>query len=332
MNIMRTALLLAAMTALFLVVGAILGGSTGIGIALLFAIAANAFAYWNSDRLALSAAQAREVDAQSAPGLVQLIGELAGRAELPMPRVYIVDNDQPNAFATGRNPAHAAIAVNSGLLRRLSREELAGVLSHELTHIKNRDTLTMTITATLAGAISSIAQWGLFWGGGRRNGVGVLGSLALAILAPLAAMIVQMAISRGREYEADRGGARITGNPLWLAAALEKISAEAEAIPNAAAQAHPAMAPLYIVNPLHGGGMDNLFATHPSLENRVAALQQMAQAMGIPVPSSPSGGWTPFADAPKWSEQPFNAGSGPWRDAPRRDTSSDGGRMRGPWG
>ena len=335
MNIMRTAVLLAAMTALFVVVGALLGGGPGIVIALVFAVGTNAFAYWNSDRLALAAVDAREVDARTAPDLVQLIGELARRAGLPMPRVYVVDSDQPNAFATGRDPAHAAVAVNTGLVRRLSREELAGVLSHELTHVKNRDTLTMTVTATLAGAISSIAHWGLFWGGGRRNGMGIFGSIALAILAPLAAMIVQMAVSRGREYEADRGGALICGNPLWLARALAKISPEAGDVPNEAVQAHPAMAPLYIVNPLRGAGIDNLFATHPSLDNRIAALQQLAQSMGIAdgqAASASPRGWAPFAAAPEQGEQSVSAASGPWRDDRGRDTSSDGGRIRGPWG
>jgi len=336
MNIMRTALLLAAMTALFLFVGGLIGGGPGIMIALVFALGTNAFAYWNSDRLALAAVNAREVDAGSAPELVSLIGELAQRAGLPMPRVYLVDSDQPNAFATGRDPAHAAVAVNTGLMRRLSRDELAGVLSHELTHVKNRDTLTMTITATLAGAISSIAQWGLFWGGGRRNGMGIFGTIALAVLAPLAAMIVQMAVSRGREYEADRGGALICGNPLWLAHALAKISPEAAAIPNEAAQTHPAMAHLYIVDPLRGMGIDKLFATHPSLENRIAALRQLAQSMGIADgPPAPAGAWMPFAAAPGRGQGSFTDGPGiasPWRDEAGHDNSSDGGRIRGPWG
>jgi heat shock protein HtpX len=337
MNIMRTAILLAAMTALFLLVGAALGGSAGIAIALVIAIATNAFAYWNSDRLALAAVDAHEVDAGSAPDLVAFVGTLAGRAGLPMPRVYMVASDQPNAFATGRDPSHAAIAVNSGLIRALSREELAGVLSHELTHVKNRDTLTMTITATLAGAISTIAHWGLFWGGGRRNGLGILGSLAVAIFAPLAAMIVQMAVSRGREYEADRGGALICGNPFWLAHALAKISAAAAVVPSEAAQAHPAMAHLYIVNPLSGMGLDKLFSTHPSLESRIAALQQLAETMGIADgPASPAApqGWTPFPEATKWGQGSFSPGaapSGPWRDGRRRDTPPSGGWIRGPW-
>jgi heat shock protein HtpX len=343
MNMMRTAVLLAALTALFLLVGAALGGGPGIAIALVLAIGTNAVAYWNSDRLALAAVDAHEVDARTAPDLVGLVGELAGRAGLPMPRVYVVASDQPNAFATGRDPSHAAIAVNSGLVRALSREELAGVLSHELTHVKNRDTLTMTITATLAGAISMLAHWALFLGG-RRNGAGILAGLAVAILAPLAAMIVQMAVSRGREYEADRGGALICGNPLWLAHALVKISAAAPVVPNPAAQAHPAMAHLYIVNPLAGTGIDKLFSTHPSLESRIAALQQLAQSMGVaesPAASAKAFGWAPFSDAPNWGSGAFSPDRGaapgpsipgPWRDAPRHDTSPDEGWVRGPWG
>ncbi|MGA8602270.1 MAG: zinc metalloprotease HtpX, partial [Beijerinckiaceae bacterium] len=260
MQFMRTAVLLAAMTALFLVVGAVLGGRGGMMIALVFAIGTNLFAYWNSDRMALSAVDAREVDYAAAPDLVRLVGDLSGRAGLPMPRVFLVDSPQPNAFATGRDPTHAAVAVNAGLIQMLSREELAGVLGHELAHVRNRDTLTMTITATLAGAISSIAHWGFFFGGGRRS-LGFFGSIAMAILAPIAAMIVQMAVSRGREYEADRDGAEICGNPLWLASALAKIADAAQRIPDEVVEAHPAMAHLFIVNPLTGRGMDSLFST-----------------------------------------------------------------------
>src|SRR4051812_47207445 len=232
MNFMRTAVLLAAMTALFLLVGAALGGRIGMLMALVFAVGANIFAWWNSDRMALAANDAREVDERQAPELYALVRELAARAQIPTPRVYVIDSDQPNAFATGRDPQHAAVAVHTGLISMLTREELSGVLAHELAHIKNRDTLTMTISATLAGAISSIAHWGMFFGGGRRNGLGVIGTLALAILAPIAAMIVQMAVSRSREYVADEAGAQICGNPHWLARALAKISRGAEAIPN----------------------------------------------------------------------------------------------------
>ena len=351
MNFMRTAVLLAAMTALFLLVGAALGGRTGMLMALVFALATNLFAWWNSDRMALAANDAQEVDEQQAPELHALVRELAARAQIPMPRVYVIDSDQPNAFATGRDPEHAAVAVHTGLIHMLSREELSGVIAHELAHIKHRDTLTMTISATLAGAISSIAHWGMFFGGGRRNnGLGVIGTLALAILAPLAAMIVQMAVSRSREYVADEAGAQICGNPHWLARALEKISRGAEAIPNERAEANPAMAHLFIVNPLSGRGVDNLFSTHPNVENRIAALEELAQRMNIgPGGASAPEGWSPFREDFAQASYPagsawgrarphqqgrdggFLSGGGlsPWRRGGDRGT---GGRRRGPWG
>ncbi|MDB5651558.1 MAG: peptidase Ste24p [Hyphomicrobiales bacterium] len=348
MNFMRTAVLLAAMTALFLVVGAALGGRGGMMIALIFALGTNLFAWWNSDRMALAANDAHEISEAEAPDLFVLVRELAARAQIPMPRVYVIDSDQPNAFATGRDPAHGALAVHTGLLRMLTREELAGVLSHELGHIKNRDTLTMTITATLAGAISSIAHWGMFFGGNRRdNGLGVIGTLALAILAPIAAMIVQMAVSRSREYVADREGAQICGNPLWLASALAKISQGAAAIPNERAEANPAMAHLFIVNPLQGSGVDNLFSTHPNVENRIAALEELARQMNIGsgVPPSSGAGWAPFRDdtppanataGSAWGRARggFMAGEGisPWRRGADRDTGKGNEQRRGPWG
>ncbi len=299
-NYMRTALLLAAMTALFVMVGGLLGGQTGALLALGFAAITNVIAWWNSDSMALAATGAQEVDARSAPDLVRLVSELAARANLPMPRVYIVESDQPNAFATGRDPQNAAVAVNTGLMHMLTREELAGVIAHELAHIKNRDTLTMTVTATLAGAISALANFGMFFGQ-RRDGPGPIASIAIAILAPIAAMIVQMAVSRSREYEADRMGAMICGNPHWLAHALVKISGGVAAVPDANAEAHPAMAHMYIMNPLSGAGMDNLFSTHPNVENRVAALQQLAQQMGVrSAPSSflNGGGLRPTSRGP----------------------------------
>jgi heat shock protein HtpX len=317
MNIMRTAVLLAAMTALFMLIGAVLGGQAGMMIALAIAAATNLYALWNSDSAALATAGAQEVDAMTAPDLVNLVHGLAQRAGLPPPRVYVIENDQPNAFATGRNPENAAVAVHTGLVRMLSREELSGVIAHELAHIKHRDTLTMTVTATLAGAISSIAHWGMFMGGNRNNnGLGVIGSIALAILAPMAAMVVQMAISRSREYEADRLGAEIAGNPRWLATALAKISGAAEHIPNETAEEHPAMAHMFIVNPLTGQGMDNLFSTHPNVENRIAALDEQAQRMGI------GAGFRPQQAGA--SRGGFLGGGNPL--APRGD-----GR-RGPWG
>jgi heat shock protein HtpX len=282
MNYLRTAMLLAGLTALFMGVGYLIGGSGGAAIALLVAAGMNLFAYWNSDRMVLSMHGAQEVDERSVPDLYRMVRDLSERAGLPMPRVYLMDNPQPNAFATGRNPQHAAVAVTTGLLQRLSREEVAGVVAHELAHIKNHDTLTMTITATIAGAISMLAQFGMFFSGNRENnnGMGIVGTMALVILAPLAAMIVQMAISRTREYAADRMGAQIAGEPGWLASALGKIADAAHAIPNEEAERNPATAHMFIVNPLSGQRMDNLFSTHPAVENRIAALQQLAQQMG----------------------------------------------------
>ena len=282
MNYLRTAILLAGLTALFMGVGYLIGGQGGAMIALLVAAGMNFFAYWSADSLVLSMHGAREVDERSAPELVRMVRELASRAGLPMPRVYLMDNPQPNAFATGRNPQHAAVAVTTGLLNTLSRDEVAGVLAHELSHVKNHDTLTMTITATIAGAISMLAQFGLFFGGHRdnNNGLGVIGTIAMVILAPIAAMLVQMAISRTREYAADNLGARISGRPAALASALGKISNAAQAIENETAERNPATAHLFIVNPLTGHGMDNLFSTHPSTENRIAALEALAREMG----------------------------------------------------
>jgi heat shock protein HtpX len=226
---------------------------------------------------------AREVDAQSAPEFYGLVQQLAQRAGLPMPKVYVIDNDQPNAFATGRNPENAAVAATTGLLQSLSRDEIAGVMAHELGHVKNRDTLIMTITATLAGAIGMLANFAMFFGGrssdGNRSGLGVIGSIAVMILAPVAAMLVQMAISRSREYEADKAGAEISGNPQALASALQRISGTVERVPNQQAEGNPATAHMFIINPLHGGAMDSLFSTHPSTENRVAALMQLAGGM-----------------------------------------------------
>ncbi|GLS17737.1 protease HtpX [Labrys miyagiensis] len=283
MHYARTAILLAGMTALFMAIGLVLGGKTGMIIALAIAIATNIFAYWRSGDMVLSMYGAREVDARSEPELYQLTAGLARNAGLPMPRLYIIDDPQPNAFATGRDPANAAVAVNSGLLQMLSREEAAGVIAHELAHIKHRDTLLMTVTATLAGAISMLANFGMFFSSGRdREGPGPIASIAIAILAPLAAMIVQMAISRSREYEADRLGAEISGNPRALASALVRIHDAAQHIPNEAAEANPATAHMFIINPLSGRAMDNLFSTHPDTGNRIAALEAIAQRMGTP--------------------------------------------------
>jgi heat shock protein HtpX len=264
-------------------VGYLIGGGSGALIALIIAAGTNLFSYWNADKLVLSMHGAQEVDEQSAPELVAIVGELAQRAGLPTPRVYLMDSPQPNAFATGRNPQHAAVCATTGLLNTLSRDEIAGVIGHELGHVRNHDTLTMTITATIAGAISMLAQFGMFFRGGNRDnsGLGIVGSVLMLILAPLAAMVVQMAISRSREYAADDLGARISGRPDALASALVKISRVAEAVPNDTAETHPTTAPLFIVNPLSGRGMDNLFSTHPLTENRIAALEKLSREMGL---------------------------------------------------
>ncbi len=308
MNYFKTAILLAGMTALFMGVGYLIGGQAGMLLALVVAAGMNLFAYWNSDKMVLAMQGAQEIDESAAPELFRMVKQLADNAGLPMPRVYVMENPQPNAFATGRNPQNAAVAVTTGLMQTLKPEEIAGVVAHELAHIKNRDTLTMTITATLAGAISMLANFGMFFGGNRNNNpTGAIGSIALMILAPLAAMVVQMAISRSREYEADRGGAEISGRPLSLASALQRLSHAAEQIPNQAAEANPATAHLFIVNPLSGQRMDNLFSTHPATENRIAALEAIAQEMGDTGRVS-----TLAADSPR----------NPWQRA----------RARGPWG
>jgi len=288
MSLFRTGLLLAALTGLFVGVGYVIGGQGGMMIAFLIAVAMNFFAYWNSDQLVLRMYGAREVDAASAPQLHSIVRTLAERAGLPMPRLYIIDSEQPNAFATGRNPEHAAVAASTGLLRTLSADEVAGVIAHELTHVKNRDTLTMTITATLAGAIGMLANLGLFFGNSRDNPLGPIGILLVSILAPIAALLVQMSISRSREYAADRGGAEISGAPLSLASALAKIERRAEQTRNYAAEANPATAHLFIVNPLHGG-LAGLFATHPSTAERIRRLQAMAGA-----PAATTGGAGPW--------------------------------------
>jgi heat shock protein HtpX len=278
MNYFRTMLLLAAMTALFMGVGYLIGGTGGMLIALIFAIGTNAFAYWNSDKMVLRMHNAEPVTQASAPELYQLVGELARNADLPMPRVFIMHDEQPNAFATGRNPDNAAVAVTSGIMRLLGREELAGVIAHELAHVKNRDTLTMTIAATVAGAVSMLAQFGLFFGGSRdeRSPFGFVGVLLAALLAPFAAMMIQMMISRTREYSADRMGAQICGAPMALASALRKISGYAGRIEMPSAERNPASAHMFIINPLSGARMDNLFSTHPNVENRIKALQEMS--------------------------------------------------------
>jgi heat shock protein HtpX len=276
MNSLRTGILMAALTGLFVGIGFLLGGSSGMLIAFVMAAGMNLFAYWNSDKVVLRMYGAREADPNS--DYYHLVQQLADNAGLPMPKVYIVDNPQPNAFATGRNPEHAAVCATTGLLERCTREELAGVMAHELGHVKNRDTLTMTITATIAGAISMLANFAMFFGGGNRDergGLGIVGVLLVSILAPIAAMLVQAAISRSREYEADKAGAEFTGRPLWLANALERIANEAGRTVNPRAEANPATAHMFIINPLHGG-LSGLFSTHPATADRVSRQRAMA--------------------------------------------------------
>ncbi len=299
MNYTKTAILLAAMTGLFVAIGFLLGGQGGMLLALLFAAGMNLFAYWNSDKMVLRMYGAHEVTPDEAPGFHRIVANLAARADLPMPKVYLIDDPQPNAFATGRNPENAAVAATRGLLEILSEDEVAAVMAHELAHVKNHDTLIMTVTATLAGAIGMLANFAMLFGGNReRGGIGILGTIAMMILAPLAASLVQMAISRSREYEADRIGGEICGNPLALASALAKIANGVHQIPSDTAERNPATAHMFIMNPLSGARMDNLFSTHPNPANRIEALTAQAQAMG-----GAGGGFAPAA-----------------------------GRRRGPWG
>lgn len=277
-NWLKTAVLMAAIVALFGAIGGMLGGANGMLMALLLGGAMNFFAYWFSDAMVLKMYNAQEVDEASSPYLYNMVRELAARAGLPMPRVYIIDEAQPNAFATGRNPEHAAVAATSGILQLLSARELRGVMAHELTHIQHRDILISTISATMAGAISALANFAMFFGGRNQNGRSgnPLAGILVMILAPLAASLIQMAISRAREFEADRGGAEISGDPHALADALSKIDAYARGIPMASAEAHPETAQMMIMNPLSGGGIAGLFSTHPSTEERVARLRAMA--------------------------------------------------------
>ena len=322
LNFLRTSVLLAGLTALFMAVGYFIGGTSGMLIALGVAVATNVFSYWNSDKLVLSMQGAKPVSARAAPELYGMLEELSRNAGIPTPKLYVIETDQPNAFATGRDPNNAAVAVSRGLITYLEPREVAAVIAHELAHIRNRDTLTMTITATLAGAISMLAQFGLFFGGGnnRDNPLGGIGTLLMVFLAPLAAMLVQMAISRTREYEADKHGAEIARDPMALASALSKISQVAQRRVNVAAERNPAMAHMYIFNPLSGARMDNLFSTHPNVENRIAQLQQLAAAM-------PGSG--PSRSAPS-RPAPARSGGAAWR------IPSAGGSgfndPRGPWG
>lgn len=276
-NWLKTAILMAGILALFAAVGGAIGGAQGMLIAFLLGAGMNFFAYWFSDKMVLRMYNAQEVDEASSPYLYNMVKELAQRAQIPMPRVYIIDEAQPNAFATGRNPDHAAVAATTGILRMLSARELRGVMAHELSHVKHRDILISTISATIAGAISSLAQFGMLFGGSRDGErANPIASLIVMILAPIAAMLIQMAISRAREFEADRGGAEVSGDPNALADALAKIDAYARGIPMQAAEAHPETAQMMIMNPLSGGGLRGLFSTHPATEERIGRLRAMA--------------------------------------------------------
>ncbi|MGB7501618.1 MAG: zinc metalloprotease HtpX [Azonexus sp.] len=279
-NWVKTAMLMAAIVALFGVVGGMIGGRSGMLLALVFGGAMNVFSYWFSDKMVLKMYNAQEVDAASAPQFYNMVRDLAQRANLPMPRVYIIDEQQPNAFATGRNPEHAAVAATTGILQLLSARELRGVMAHELTHVAHRDILISTVSATMAGAISALANFAMLFGGRSEDGrpANPLAGIAVALLAPLAASLIQMAISRSREYEADRGGAEISGEPDALADALGKIQMYAEGrVPMGPAEAHPETAQMMILNPLSAGGIKGLFSTHPPTEERIARLRAMAR-------------------------------------------------------
>ena len=311
LNGLRTFILLAALTALFMGVGFLVGGVAGAGIAFAIAAAMNVFAYWNADKMMLRMHGAREITPDERDPMLHRFAkdtaDMAHAAGMPAPRIYVIDNPQPNAFATGRDPNNAAVAATAGLLATLNRQEVMGVMAHELAHVRNRDTLTMTVTATIAGAVGFLANFAMFFGAARDRG-GLLVGILIAILAPIAAALVQMAISRAREYEADRIGAEICGHPMWLASALEKIERGARRTLNESAERNPATAHMFIINPLNGQGADNLFSTHPATANRIARLRDMAGAGA----ASPAGPWAP---------------RGPWDDA---GPSQSG--FGGPWG
>ncbi|WP_353092180.1 zinc metalloprotease HtpX [Methylibium sp.] len=281
-NLMKTAALMAAITALFMAIGSVLGGQQGMAIALVVALGMNFFSYWFSDKMVLKMYNAQEVDASSAPQFYTMVRELAAKAELPMPKVYLINEDAPNAFATGRNPQNAAVAATTGILRVLSERELRGVMAHELAHVKHRDILISTVSATMAGAISMLANFAMFFGGRSSDGrpANPIAGILVMLLAPLAASLIQMAISRAREFEADRGGAEISGDPQALASALQKIQRYAQGIPLEAAERHPETAQMMIMNPLSGGGLRGLFSTHPATEERVAKLMAMIPQRG----------------------------------------------------
>ncbi len=328
MNLFKTGVLLAVMTMLFMFVGYLLAGETGMVIAFLAAAAMNLFSWWNSGSMVLRMHNARQIERADAPRLYDMVSQLAQNAELPMPKVFVLETDQPNAFATGRSPAHAAVAASSGLLDRLSEEEVAAVMAHELAHIKNRDTLTMTVTATLAGAIGMLANFAMFFRGNRNNPLGFIGVIATMFLAPFAATLVQMAVSRTREYEADKQGAEICGNPLWLASALQKIEAHARDTLNEQAEAAPGTAHIFIINPLNGQAMDNLFSTHPNTQNRIAALEQLDAAWN-------DQGEPEIASQPLPKKEIWGRHAGQVRPSPKPPQTDKGAprkSTKGPWG
>lgn len=341
MNLVKTAMLLTLMTMLFMGVGYLIGGEVGMIIALIAAAGMNLFSWWNSGNMVLRMHNARQVDEHSAPALFNMVRDLAANADLPMPKVFVLETDQPNAFATGRSPSNAAVAASTGLLDRLSEEEVAAVMAHELAHIKNRDTLTMTITATIAGAIGMLANFAFFFRGGRNSPFGFIGMLATMFLAPAAAGIVQMAISRTREYEADRDGAEICGNPLWLASALQKIEAHARGIVNEPAERAKATAHMFIINPLNGQTMDNLFSTHPDTGNRIAALQTLEQQWQREDEPKPVQN-RPASRRPERTKEVWGRNAGEWREENDGNGEPDGpwdrqsgkppSSTRGPWG
>ena len=316
MNPTKTFILLAALTGLFMALGYVIGGPGGMAIAFVLAAAMNVFSYWNSDKMVLRAYHAIEVGPGDRDPTIATYAQdvltMAQKANMPAPRIYVIHNDQPNAFATGRNPQNAAVAATTGLLSLLSRQEVAGVMAHELAHVKSHDTLTMTVTATIAGAIGMLANFAMFFGGDRER-PNMVAMILMMIVAPMAAGIVQMAISRSREYEADRLGAQIAGDPKWLASALEKIERYARNVPNEDAERNPATAHMFIINPLAGGLRDNLFSTHPATQNRVAELNALVA-----------------------SDAPGNAlgidDSGRAAGVQQRQSKSPWARKKGPWG
>jgi len=321
-NAIRTTLLLAVMTGLFMAIGFIVAGTFGMFFALAFALVTNFIAYWNSDKVVLRMQRAKEIGWHESPDIFELVERLAAQAEIPMPKIYVMENKQPNAFATGRNPENAAIALSTGLLELLDYDEVGAVIAHEMAHIRSRDTLTMTVTATFAGAISMLAQFGLFFGVRNTSSpLGPVASIVMIIVAPMAALLVQMAVSRTREYEADMDGAQICGDPLALARALDKISKRAKNFENPFARRSPGMAHLFIINPLAGRGTDNLFSTHPNVENRIAALLELSKQMQVEEPQQG------YLDRARPNANANNAG---WRTP--NSHVSDKNQPKGPWG